>query len=1033
MPEPELPPGVYENLVTAALHRRLQGVDDDLVQRVELEKADTTELLVQHVTSLTRRALKIAAGSSGSVAAQVAVADEISKTIAQISQDAADNDDLIGEHQDVLLSLAAGRLPDGTVTFPQRPDIPLSSSALLVNGRDQPQIGPEVIKELHSADRVDLLIAFVKWHGLRLIEPALADFIHRGGTLRVITTTYMGATDLRAVDRLVSLGAEVAISYDTYRTRLHAKAWLFHRRSGLDTAYVGSSNLSRTAMLDGVEWNVRLARAEQPHLVDTIAATFEDYWNDPSFERYVPERDRERLEKALTSERTGATALPIEIANVDIIPWPYQQEVLETLQVARDNHNHWRNLVVMATGTGKTIVAALDYKRLREAGKVESLLFVAHRKDILTQSLATFRLALKDRTFGDLLVDGQRPATWRHVFASVQSLKLPHLNPDHFDMVIIDEFHHAAAKSYSALLDHIEPVALLGLTATPERTDGADILHWFDNQRPTAELRLWEALERGMLTPFHYFGIHDGVDVSSVTWNRRTGYDMKELENLYTGLDTRVDVIVQALQEKLGELDSMKAVGFCVSIKHAEFMADRFNKRGIPAAAITSSLDSQQRTTVLQQLRSGEKKIVFTVDLFNEGVDVPDINTILFLRPTESATIFLQQLGRGLRVTENKPVLTVLDFVGHQHKDFRFDKRFTALTGIRRGKLKEAAEAGFPTLPAGCSIDLDREVSKIVLSNIRQAITFQRNELIAELRGQSEVSLKDFLHETNVELADLYRGDRGGWSSLRRAAGLESRLVQDEAQDTALYKAIGRLVHVDDTERLDFLNEILTQPQPPSLAEANFKQKILFSMLNTAFDPNKPAAAIEEHLRALWANPARHEELIEVVDILHGGLSRFTPTVKGMEENPLRVHARYTRNEALAAFGVERSRSMVAGVRWVPDQQADVFFVTINKDEKHFSPTTMYNDRAISQTIFQWESQANTRESSGPGQRYINHAARGSTVHLFMREDNKGKIYDYAGPMTYIQHDGERPMRIIWELAYPLPAEVFHYAKVNSG
>ncbi|MFG1856041.1 DUF3427 domain-containing protein [Actinomadura geliboluensis] len=1029
----ELAPGVYEQLVTAELQQRLQVVDDDLVHREGLDAVDAEEILVRHLAAQARRALKIAGGKRASIADQVEVANRISQAIASVVADAATSGDQLASSQDVLLAIADGRQPDGTVTFPARPDVPLTSSALLVNGRDQPQIGREVVKELASADRVDLLIAFVKWHGLRLVEEALRGFLARGGVLRVITTTYMGATELRAVERLVSMGAEVAISYDTHRTRLHAKAWLFHRDSGLDTAYVGSSNLSRAAMLDGVEWNVRLARAEQPHLVDTFAATFEEYWNDPAFEQYESSRDHDRLTKALATEQGNSSDLPLHVANIDVVPRPYQQEVLDTLQAARENHGHWRNLVVMATGTGKTIVAALDYERLRKSGKVESLLFVAHRKELLTQSRDIFRIVLKDGSFGELLVDGQRPSQWQHVFASIQSLRLlPHLSPDRFDMVIVDEFHHAAANSYRDLLDHVQPLALLGLTATPERTDGEDILHWFDGKRPTAELRLWEALERGMLVPFHYFGIHDGVDLSDIPWRRGRGYDVQELTNLYTGLDTRVAMIVQALEDKLGDLASMTGVGFCVSIDHANYMADRFTRRGIPARAVTSAMTSSERASVLKQLRAGEVKIVFTVDLFNEGVDVPDINTVLFLRPTESATVFLQQLGRGLRLTSNKPVLTVLDFVGHQRKEFRFDRRFTALTGKRRGQLGSEINAGFPTLPAGCSIDLDREVSKIVLANIKQALNIRWTDLASELRGQGDVSLSEFLDETGLELDDLYRGNRGGWAALRREAKIDRRPINSSEVDNSLRKAIGRLLHVDDPERLQFLRNILMQPNPPSLVEANLRDRLLLSMLNTAFDSRKDLSFVEQHLMRLWANPSRHEELIEVVNVLHERTNRLTPPVPGMPDLPLRLHARYTRGEALAAFGMEVTGSMVAGVQWFPSQQADVFLVTINKTEKQFSPTTMYNDRAISQTLFQWESQGRTRENSETGQRYINHASRGSTVHLFLREI-KEDAYDYAGPMTYLSHEGERPMRILWELARPLPADVFHYAKVNAG
>ncbi|WP_245679200.1 DUF3427 domain-containing protein [Actinomadura hibisca] len=1023
--------------MTAELQRKLTQVNGDLVHRETLDRLDTEELLVRHLTQTVRRALRIAAETSDAdhdpLILQVQAANNISEAISTIVAGSAGPDDLLADTHDALLAIAASKLPNGKVRFPERPAVPLSSSALLVNGRDQPQIGHEVAKELASADRVDLLCAFIKWYGLRLIEEPLREFLARGGKLRVITTTYMGATELRAIERLVEMGAEVAISYDTRRTRLHAKAWLFYRDSGLDTAYVGSSNLSRAAMLDGLEWNVRLAGAEQPHLIDTFRTTFDEYWNDPGFEHYDPARDRERLDTALTAEQSGPVPLPLKIANIDVWPYPYQQKILDELDAAREVHQRWRNLVVMATGTGKTVVAALDYQRLRQRGKVDSLLFVAHRKEILEQSLSTFRTVLKDGSFGELLVDGNKPQQWQHVFASIQSLNsLSDLAPDAFSMVIVDEFHHAAAASYARLLDRLKPTVLLGLTATPERSDGDDILHWFDG-RPDVELRLWEALERGLLVPFHYFGIHDDSDLTGITWSRK-GYDSTELTELYTGLHTRVNMIVQALLDKLGNVSTMKAVGFCVSIQHAHFMADQFNYRGIPARAVTSTMSTADRETALQELRNGTLNVVFTVDLFNEGVDVPDINTVLFLRPTESATVFLQQLGRGLRLTEDKPVLTVLDFVGHQNKDFRFDRRFTALTGIPRGRLSDEVEAGFPTLPAGCSIDLDREVSQIVLDNIKQSLGFRLREAVTELRELGDVELPTFLAETGRELEDLYGNTRGGWTRLRREAGYDQRPIPNEKDDQDVGRAIGRILHIDDLERLDFLREVLAAPHPPDLASADPRRQRLIAMLHASLDSSRPLSAVEANLARLWANHARREEILAITDVLFERIHRVTRPVPEIQHLPLHLHARYSKDELLSAFGIDKPRSWVQGVRWVEQEQADVFMVTINKTEQGFKPTTMYNDCAISPTLFQWESQSSTTEDSRDGQRYIHHVERGSSVHLFIRETKVGTPpYLYAGPITYLSHKGERPMRILWDLAHPLPGDVFHYAKTTTG
>ncbi|GAA0445651.1 hypothetical protein GCM10010160_85320 [Acrocarpospora corrugata] len=657
----DLVPGLYEQLVTDGLARRLTGHP---AQLRPFDQDEAPGLLAAHLATLTRRALRALRGKDDAekLAKQIELINRLTTVIGGVLPDAAEADDLVAASHELLLAITRTRTLSGEPAFPQRPETPLAGSALLVNGHGQPSIGHELKRELASADRVDLLCAFVRWYGVRILDDELADFVRRGGQLRVITTTYRGATERRALDRLAELGATIKISYETKTTRLHAKAWLFHRETGFSTAYVGSSNMSKSALIDGLEWNVRMSAMEQSHLLDTFAATFEEYWGDPAFETYDPatEDHRLRLDEALGLE--GSDQSPLAIASLDVRPYGYQSEVLDDLAAERQLHDRWRNLVVMATGTGKTVVSALDYRNLREAGEVDSLLFVAHRESILLQSQATFRQVLREGAFGEMYVGGRKPEHHRHVFASIQSLHrldLELLDPTTFDMVIVDEFHHAEAPTYTRLLNHLNPRVLLGLTATPERTDGQDLRHWFGG-RTAVELRLWEAIERQLLVPFQYFGVHDGVDLSAVPWKRGQGYDLARLSNVFTGNDARVRLVVETLRRKVGDVSRMRAIGFCVSIEHAEYMAERFNELGIPALAITSRTPRARQNEGLQALRSRQVNIVFSVDLFNEGVDIPSIDTVLFLRPTDSATVFLQQLGRGLRLDRGKACLTVL-------------------------------------------------------------------------------------------------------------------------------------------------------------------------------------------------------------------------------------------------------------------------------------------------------------------------------------------------------------------------------------
>ena len=399
-----------------------------------------------------------------------------------------------------LLAIRRAPGPGQISRFQLRPKTPLNDAALLTNAHGEPSLASELKAEIDSADSVDLLCAFVMWRGLRLLEEPLRKARAAGVPIRVVTTTYIGGTEREALDRLVrEFGAQVKVQYDAARTRLHAKAWLFRRATGFDTGYVGSSNLSTSALLDGVEWNVRLSKQATPALLLKFEATFDAYWNSSEFETYDPGRDRDRLDDALLAARGGRQSdrVTISISGLAVRPFPYQQEILDAIEVERLVHDRHRNLVVAATGTGKTVIAALDYQRLCVGGDRPRLLFVAHRREILEQSLRTYREVLGDGAFGELYVGGARPERWEHVFASVQSLTaygVSNIPAEAFDVVVMDEFHHAEARTYRRVIDHLTPQELLGLTATPERTDGTDVRSCFDG-RTAAELRLWDALE----------------------------------------------------------------------------------------------------------------------------------------------------------------------------------------------------------------------------------------------------------------------------------------------------------------------------------------------------------------------------------------------------------------------------------------------------------------------------------------------------------------------------------------------------------
>lgn len=1027
---PDLQAGLYETLVTASLQGRLQSQGGLLPTIEAVDEADQPHVLARLVYDEAVRQLSSMSGES-----------ERLGLVNRLLRDIAASSDFVVAPARQLQRLSPPAGPGITAYDDVRPTTPLSEAALLTNTRGEPNLNAELKAEIDTADQVDLLCAFVKWHGVRLLEAELARFRRRGAPFRIITTTYMGATERAAIDRLArEFGAQVRVQYDSMRTRLHAKAWLFRRRSGFNTAYVGSSNLSKAALLDGVEWNVRLSGVGTPALLEKFQATFDTYWNDASYEVYDPDHDRDRLDDAL-AEASGTRRhdrMTVSLSGLEVRPYPYQLEMLDALTAEREVHGRHRNLVVAATGTGKTVLAAFDYQRL--GGSKRSLLFVAHRKEILTQATRTYREVLGDASFGESYVAGSRPERWEHVFASVQSLTaygVENIPAEAFDVVVIDEFHHASAATYRKLLDHLEPKELLGLTATPERADGTDIVGYFDG-RVAAELRLWDALGQELLSPFHYFAIADGTDLSRIAWVRG-GYDATQLSNLFTGNDARARIVVNEVIDKVIDPLGMRALGFCVDVSHAEYMARVFNEAGIPALMISGDGRTQApRDEALRLLRNREVNVLFSAELFNEGLDVPDVDTVLFLRPTESATVFLQQLGRGLRRTTDKAVLTALDFVGHQSKQFRWDRKLRALTGLTRQAVARQVQHGFPFLPSGSQILLDRQSQQLILENLKGQVANRWNQLATELRSYGDMSLEAFLKEAAIELADvLKRGQRGrSWTQLRRDAGLPTSGGTERGTD--LLKRVRALAHVDDSERTQEYRRLLADDSP-EYAELSARSRLFANMLFFSLWPDGGGfSSVEDGLRSLRAERAVREELAAVI-ALGFDSARHVPTAMlgRLAWTPLQVHARYQREEALAALRYasiqRRPNSFREGVLFVAQENVDAFFITLKKSAAAFSPTTMYRDYPISHDLFHWESQSGTTIASPTGQRYLSGS---SDVLLFVREQKENEFgtapYLLLGTAKLVQHVGERPIAITWRLDRPMPSDFFQRASVAA-
>ena len=977
--------GVYDELITASLRAELQRLPAHLKsQTAPLSDTDALEYFARAVSERVRKHLR----THLTLGDDFPSLDETNRILSLLEE----VDPLESEVLQAIVETVATHIP--------KPVIPLSQSALVTN--DQGLNYHAVLRsELNSADQVDLVCPFIGNQGLNLIWDILSSF---GERLRIITTTYLGATNQRALERLAKSGAQIKVVYESsdQKTSLHAKAWLFHRDSGFTTGTVGSSNLSPKALVDGLEWNIRLSVKDSPELL----VTFDRLWENKQYELFDPERDSDKLKRALRAQRSDSTDPSFF---VDVRPYPHQEEALAELAYAR-LEGKTENLIVAATGTGKTLLAAFDYQRLATSlGGRPKLLFVAHRGDILKQSIKAFQAVMRDTDFGELHVGSERAGAWKHVFASIQSLhdaKLSELDPQQFDVVIVDEFHHAEAPTYLALLKHFKPKQLLALTATPERTDGKNVIERFGV--PTYELRLWHALDRNLLCPFHYYGVNDDTDLSKVDWAGGR-YSDAGLDQEYVDRgEDRARLVLRELLEKVEDIERMRVVAFCATIRHADFMARFFRDNGLNAQPLHSGVSALERDDRLRQFRKGELPILCTVDLFNEGIDVPEINTVLFLRPTESATVFIQQLGRGLRNFHDKGALTVLDFVGQQNQKFRMDLRFRAMTGFSRSDLEKSVKSGFPKLPPGCHIRLDRVTEERILKNLREAIPTGTKSLVEELRRMDAagipITLRSFLSETGLSVSDLYRKDRS-LSILKKEAGL-----LPEAHTSS--RRIASMIHIDDAYRIEQYWQIL---------DGSSSARVCERMLAYTFTSSTSLVGMNEDVR---------DEMLELLSALElPGSHR--PRIA--QDLPFSLHCHYSRNELAGPF-YDNPEAMRQGTFYAKELGVDIHLVTLQKSERDFSPTTRYADYFVAPDRLHWESQSTTSIQSPAGQRLIQGIGR----HLFfVREtkDSDGRAtpfmcIGFAKPISSV---GEKPIRITWQLEHPVPDHVYVRFRAAAG
>ncbi len=1019
----KLQEGAYENLITEELHSdMLKAENDGLVcKRDEIDDAESPSMLAEHVSRIVCNRL-----SDENLSAEERVAF-VNRLIDFIGEQKEDR--VVEEYE--MLSAVVSKQENARLRATNqdlvRPLTGFRVSNLFTGGQSKVSLSTEIERDIESADNIYLIVSFLKLSGLNLIYDKLKRFCgNPNHKLRVITTTYCGVTEAKAVERLSQLpNTEIRISYNAKIERLHAKSYIFERKSGFSTAYIGSSNLSKSAQTDGLEWNIRVTNVENPHIIKTAFATFNLYWNSHNFEDFNV-GGVEKLYRELEKEKGPKDSSANYLVRYSI--FPHQKKILDRLAVVRENGIK-RNLVVAATGTGKTVISAFDYKMFSEANR-NRLLFVAHRQEILFQSRNAYRSVLMDANFGDVWVGQYKPVGGiDHLFVSVQTFNSKYdeifrnLPQDYYDYIVIDEAHHLVADSYRKILEHFSPKLLIGLTATPERMDGVSLLPDFDNQI-SAEIRLPMALDEGLLTPFQYLCISDNTDLTDDDLMQGCKYVATKLTGKLCNKE-RVGLIVDRLRYYLPDETKCRALGFCATKEHARYMAEGFRAFGLKADYLTS--DREDRELLNKQLTNGEINYLFVVDMFNEGIDIPSVDTVLFLRPTESLTVFLQQLGRGLRLSPGKNLLTVFDFVAQLNQKYDFTSRFRSLMVRKDKSVVEQVKNGFTLLPRGCTIHMEEKAQQYVLDNIKAAV-YNKKRLVQELRGYDHCpTLKEFIDNNGQDVRIVYKGGNC-WTSLKREAGL---CAYDGDENTKRFeKGIGNLVHTNSVAYLGFVKRILSRLEDVKFADE--RENTFGVMLYYTLYIDKISRVgfrnIEEGISLLANYPLFVAELQELTDYLLANIETKTFSVGEGLPVALEQYGCYTREEIFAIFGRQtadrKMQGCVSGAFNIEELNTELFFVTLNKSDKDFSPSTMYDDYVVNENQFHWKS-LNTDTHQGRGRRFVEQAKNKKKFLLFVREykrDGFGNTCPFYcfGLVDYISSRDDKPMSIDWRMHQPI-------------
>lgn len=906
--------------------------------------------------------------------------------------------------------------------------------------------------EFGTCDEFKFVIAFVRMSGIQLIIDQVQKMSARGVKGEIITSNYLFSTQPHAVKKLIDIpNINVKIvDVTAFSKGLHAKSYYFRKQDNV-SLYVGSNNLTKSGLKENTEWSLHTIISNEDEVAQQFLTEFSILQQLPiiTLEQYHLSYEDNRYRTEIEASYKKELELLLQKQEISEVKQNEMQlHALKNLYDLRKS-GETRALVIAATGTGKTYLSAFDVKAFNS----NRLLFVVHSKEIANGAIETYKSVFgTDKTYG-FVGDGKYEIDCDFVFALPQTLRnnLKQLDSTMFDYIVFDEAHRIAGELQQTIFNYFKPKFLLGMTATPERMDGKDIYMYFD-ENIAADVRLKDALTQGYLTPFHYFGIADDTEYTDTDLTNSTKLAKK------LSVNHRVDIIVENMEkyDYAGET-KRRCLGFCVTKEHAYYMAEEFNKRGYHTIVLTGENTTEERKMGIDALMSemNPLEFIFTVDIFNEGVDIPNVNLILMLRPTQSATIFIQQLGRGLRKSENKEFLTVLDFIGNHSNNYVMSYAFNNGNMYDPSTMKANIKSGHWGFNDDVHISLDKvakerifnSIEKIDFSSKRQLEMFYQNFKSSLATSKKQILLMDyFLAEAAPDPLKFNHAKNKNYYSF--VNDLEKEVIFDLSNNVIdVLNYLMELAPLRRSLEIEIIKHLLKENMHIStlekvvlpkttLGKRDFDSAIQFLCRVGFSEKEKETMALQSDIIRIendivYLNIkyiASDDELVlhDFVDYL---LNRYYQEIPNQTETLVKYQS-YSYSNVALVLNTNIQRSIKSWREGVCEMDGFQIFINLHKHEG-IDESINYKDEFISPSFINWDSQNKTSQSSSVGQKmisYVNDFSRGWDI--FVRK-SKDKLYGetprfiYLGKGVPVEYSGNKPIQFKIKLIDPVPDELY--------